>query len=262
MLFTIAFAYVCGLLIGRFRGRGAAKGFWFCLWLGELAVLGYFKYADFFSRDCEYGAENGTASAVYCAAHWHQFYTFQTLSYTVDVYRGTVAPQRSFLRLATYIAMFPQLIAGPIVRYRDVERTLTERHTTAEDLGQGLTRFVLGLSKKCCWPTSWGALPLPCRAAGSRRFCWHGCLPSRLRCRSILIFSGYSDMAIGLGRVLGFRFLENFNYPLIARSATEFWRRWHISLGSWFRDYVYIPLGGSRKGPRPAAAQYLLSCGC
>ena len=188
MLFTIAFAYVCGLLIGRFRGRGAAKGFLILSVAGELAVLGYFKYADFFLSTVHAALKTELSLLSIALPIGISFYTFQTLSYTVDVYRGTVAPQRSFLKLATYIAMFPQLIAGPIVRYRAVEGTLTERHTTAEDLGQGLSRFVLGLSKKVLLANQLGALPLPCRAVGSRQFCWPGWLPSRLRCRSILIF--------------------------------------------------------------------------
>ena len=248
MLFTIAFAYVCGLLIGRFRGRGAAKGFLILSVAGELAVLGYFKYADFFLSTVHAALKTELSLLSIALPIGISFYTFQTLSYTVDVYRGTVAPQRSFLKLATYIAMFPQLIAGPIVRYRAVEGTLTERHTTAEDLGQGLSRFVLGLSKKVLLANQLGAFAAALQGSGEQTvlLAWLAAIAFALQI--YFDFSGYSDMAIGLGRVLGFRFLENFNYPLIARSATEFWRRWHISLGSWFRDYVYIPLGGSRKG--------------
>ena len=248
MLFTIAFAYVCGLLIGRFRGRGAAKGFLVLSVAGELAVLGYFKYADFFLATVNTALKTELPLLSIALPIGISFYTFQTLSYTVDVYRGTVAPQRSFLRLATYIAMFPQLIAGPIVRYRDVERTLTERHTTAEDLGQGLTRFVLGLSKKVLLANQLGAFAAALQSSGEQTvlLAWLSAIAFTLQI--YFDFSGYSDMAIGLGRVLGFRFLENFNYPLIARSATEFWRRWHITLSSWFKEYVYIPLGGNRKG--------------
>ena len=251
MLFTIAFAYVCGLLIGRFRGRGAAKGFLVLSVAGELAVLGYFKYADFFLATVNTALKTELPLLSIALPIGISFYTFQTLSYTVDVYRGTVAPQRSFLRLATYIAMFPQLIAGPIVRYRDVERTLTERHTTAEDLGQGLTRFVLGLSKKVLLANSIGALwdaELAAQSAGTLTAFggWLGI--AAFGFQIYFDFSGYSDMAIGMGQMLGFYFPENFNYPYTAASVTEFWRRWHISLTTWFREYLYIPLGGSRKG--------------
>ena len=174
------------------------------------------------------------------------FYTFQTLSYTIDVYRGEVAVQRSLLKLATYIALFPQLIAGPIVRYSDVERELFSRRTGIRDVSDGLSRFVIGLSKKVLIANQLGALVAALRSTGESSVLMYWVIAVAFALQIYFDFSGYSDMAIGLGRVFGFHFPENFRYPFIAKSITEFWRRWHISLGSWFRDYVYIPLGGSR----------------
>lgn len=248
MLFTIAFAYVCGLLIDRFRERPAAKAFLALSVVGELAVLGYFKYADFFLETVNAVLKTEFPLLAIALPIGISFYTFQTLSYTIDVYRGNVEVQRSFLKLATYIALFPQLIAGPIVRYSAVERELAQRRTGIDDLGAGLSRFVIGLSKKVLIANQLGALAVALRATGESSVLMYWLIAAAFALQIYFDFSGYSDMAIGLGRVFGFHFPENFNYPFIARSATEFWRRWHISLGSWFRDYVYIPLGGSRVG--------------
>lgn len=246
MLFTTAFAYVCGLLIDRFRGRLAAKAFLALSVVGELAVLGYFKYADFFLETVNTVLKTEFPLLAIALPIGISFYTFQTLSYTIDVYRGNVGVQRSFLKLATYIALFPQLIAGPIVRYSAVERELAQRRTGIDDLSAGLSRFVIGLSKKVLIANQLGALAVALRATGESSVLMYWLIAAAFALQIYFDFSGYSDMAIGLGRVFGFHFPENFNYPFIARSATEFWRRWHISLGSWFRDYVYIPLGGSR----------------
>jgi alginate O-acetyltransferase complex protein AlgI len=178
------------------------------------------------------------------------FFTFQAMSYVIDVRRGVVAPQRNVLRLALYKSLFPQLIAGPIVRYRDVAAQIARRTVAADDFAAGVHRFVIGLAKKMLIANTVAvaadaifAIP---GAALTPACAWFG-----LFCYTVQIyfdFSGYSDMAIGLGRMLGFRFLENFDYPYVARSVTEFWRRWHISLSTWFRDYLYIPLGGNRRG--------------
>ena len=176
------------------------------------------------------------------------FYTFQSLSYTIDVYRKNVPAQRNFIHFAAYVTLFPQLIAGPIVRYVDVNRELESRTHSWEDAICGVRRFLLGLGKKILIADQFALLIKLFResSAPSVLFYWMYAVAFML---SIYFdFSGYSDMAIGLGRIFGFRFGENFNYPYVSESVTEFWRRWHISLGSWFRDYVYIPMGGNRVG--------------
>ena len=246
MVVTIAFSYVCGLLIDHFRGRGAAKGFLALSVAGELAVLAYFKYADFFLGTVNAALKTDFPLLAIALPIGISFYTFQTLSYTIDVYRGTVAVQRSPIKLATYIALFPQLIAGPIVRDSDVEHDLSQRHTRFSDIGDGLGRFVLGLSKKVLIANQLGSLGTLLRESGESSVLMYWVIGVAFTLQIYFDFSGYSDMAIGLGRVFGFHFPENFRYPFTAKSITEFWRRWHISLSSWFRDYVYIPLGGSR----------------
>lgn len=248
MVFTITFSYVCGLLIDHFRGRGAAKGFLALSVVGELAVLGYFKYADFFLGSVNAALKTDFPLLAIALPIGISFYTFQTLSYTIDVYRGAVSVQRSPIKLATYIALFPQLIAGPIVRYSDVERELTQRRTGVSDMGEGLCRFVIGLSKKVLIANQLGALGTLLRDSGETSVLMYWMIAVAFTLQIYFDFSGYSDMAIGLGRMFGFHFPENFRYPFTAKSITEFWRRWHISLSSWFRDYVYIPLGGSRCG--------------
>ena len=248
MLFTIAFAYVCGLLIDRFRGRKLSKVFLGISVVGELMVLGYFKYADFFLGSVNSVLQTQLPLLAIALPIGISFYTFQTLSYTIDVYRNEVAVQRSLIKLATYIALFPQLIAGPIVRYSVVERELSERRTGIGDVGEGMNRFVIGLAKKVLIANQLGALVVALRGTGEASVLMYWVITIAFALQIYFDFSGYSDMAIGLGRVFGFHFPENFNYPFIAKSITEFWRRWHISLGSWFRDYVYIPLGGSRVG--------------
>ena len=175
------------------------------------------------------------------------FYTFQVLTYTIDVYRGKAGVQKSFWKLLLYVSCFPQLIAGPIVQYADIEQQLDARTTSVEDFSAGIERFIAGLAKKVLLANLCGAVveALP-GAAASFAGAWYHAFVYTLQI--YFDFSAYSDMAIGLGRVLGFRYKENFNYPYVSLSATEFWRRWHISLGSFFRDYVYIPLGGNRRG--------------
>ena len=174
------------------------------------------------------------------------FYTFQILSYVVDVYRGDVPAQKSFLKLGTYIAMFPQLIAGPIVRYAEIAPQLDERETTLEDVSSGAGRFVIGLSKKVLLANVLYEIITVFQKSRDLSVLFYWLYAVSFALQLYFDFSGYSDMAIGLGRIFGFRFSENFDYPYISASITEFWRRWHKSLGSWFRDYVYIPLGGNR----------------
>ena len=246
MLMTIVINYFLGILIEKkpsYRKLWMTISVVFCL-----GSLGYFKYADFFIGNIN--AVTGLSMPLLRVGLpvGISFYTFQILSYTIDVYRGRVRGQRSLIKLATYIAMFPQLIAGPIVRYQDVEEQLDCRQYNADRFAIGIRRFCYGLSKKVLIANVLGELCVDFRAAEevSVVFCWMYAIAFALQI--YFDFSGYSDMAIGLGKILGFDFIENFNYPFVSKSITEFWRRWHISLGSWFRDYVYIPLGGSKKG--------------
>ena len=174
------------------------------------------------------------------------FYTFQVISYMVDVYRKDVPAQKNVLDFATYVSMFPQLIAGPIVRYADIEKQLKNREHSMENSAYGIRRFVLGLSKKVLLANTLGELCEIFRSSNDKSILFYWMYAVAFALHVYFDFSGYSDMAIGLGRMMGFHYKENFNYPYISKSITEFWRRWHISLGSWFRDYVYIPLGGNR----------------
>ena len=246
MLISIICGYVCGLLIEKFKGKTASKVALVFSCLISLGMLGYFKYADFFITN--FNAVTGLSLPLLKIALpiGISFYTFQILSYTVDVYRGTVPAQRNFINLAAYVTMFPQLIAGPIVRYSDVEKQLTERTHSIAKASEGVRRFVCGLSKKIFIANILGELAGLFLASKEQSvlFCWIYAAAYSLQI--YFDFSGYSDMAVGLGKIFGFDFMENFNYPYISSSITEFWRRWHISLGSWFRDYVYIPLGGNR----------------
>jgi alginate O-acetyltransferase complex protein AlgI len=251
MLISTASDYVHALLIDAMQRRhhpGWAKFFLISALTINLGLLSYFKYADF------------AISTVNALAGTHiplrklplpvgiSFYTFQTMSYTIDVYRREVKVQRSFLTLATYVTMFPQLIAGPIVRYVTIEKELRRRDINWTSTAQGLRRFIAGLAKKVVIANQMAILAdasfnMPDTSRGFS-MAWLGILAYAFQI--YFDFSGYSDMAIGLGHVFGFHFLENFNYPYISTSVTEFWRRWHISLSTWFRDYVYIPLGGNR----------------
>ena len=174
------------------------------------------------------------------------FYTFQVISYMIDVYRKDVPAQKNVLDFATYVSMFPQLIAGPIVRYADIEKQLKNREHSIENTAYGIRRFVLGLSKKVLLANTLGELCEIFRASNDKSVLFYWMYAIAFALHVYFDFSGYSDMAIGLGKIMGFHYQENFNYPYISKSITEFWRRWHISLGSWFRDYVYIPLGGNR----------------
>ncbi len=246
MLATIVSSYIHGLLIDRFRGT-----FWsvFFLWtsvITSIGALGFFKYSDFFIRNVNSLFKTDFELLELALPIGISFYTFQTLSYTIDVYRGEAKVQKSLIRLATYVALFPQLIAGPIVRYTTVEEELSHRTHSFENFGYGVTRFVIGLSKKVLIADTLGALAQTVHGMEEATVAaaWIYAVAASLQL--YFDFSGYSDMAIGLGRIFGFHFLENFNYPFISKSIAEFWRRWHMSLGTWFRDYVYIPLGGNR----------------
>ena len=246
MLVSITQGYVFGILIEKFREKKLSKLFLILSILFSFAMLGYCKYADFFISS--FNALTGLSIPLLKIALpiGISFYTFQTVSYVIDVYRRDVKAQRNYINLAAYISMFPQLIAGPIVRYSDIAAQLENRTHSLSDAALGVRRFVIGLSKKILIANVLGELVDIFKNSNEKSvlFCWIYAIAYTLHI--YFDFSGYSDMAIGLGHVFGFRFLENFNYPFISRSITEFWRRWHMSLGSWFRDYLYIPLGGNR----------------
>lgn len=252
MLASIAQGYAFGRLMERYPRR--KRLFLTLSAVLSLSLLGYCKYAGFFLRTL--GALTGLSLPALQIALpiGISFYTFQVLSYVIDVYRGTVPPQRNLLQLATYVAMFPQLIAGPIVRYADIEPQLKERRSTPAMVAAGAQRFVLGLGKKVLIANVLYQLITVYKATTQPSVLYSWMYAAAYMLHIYFDFSGYSDMAIGLGKIFGFTFAENFNYPYISRSVTEFWRRWHMSLGSWFRDYVYIPMGGNRVAP---ARRYL-----
>lgn len=255
MLASIVQGYVLARLVEKYRAdRGRAKLFLTLSLVFSLGLLGYCKYADFFLSG--FNALTGLHIPLLRVALpiGISFYTFQILSYVVDVYRGDVKAQRNFIDLAAYIAMFPQLIAGPIVRYADIEPQLKERRSTPAMVAAGAQRFVLGLGKKVLIANVLYQLITVYKATTQPSVLYSWMYAAAYMLHIYFDFSGYSDMAIGLGKIFGFTFAENFNYPYISRSVTEFWRRWHMSLGSWFRDYVYIPMGGNRVAP---ARRYL-----
>ena len=250
MVASILQGYLFGRLVEKYRNYPRrSKLFLTVSVLFSLLLLGYCKYADFFIRS--FNAVTGLSVPLLRVALpiGISFYTFQILSYVVDVYRGTVAAQRNLIDLGTYIAMFPQLFAGPIVRYADIEPQLKERRSTPDMIAAGAQRFVLGLSKKVLIANVLYQLITVYKSTTQPSVLYSWMYAAAYMLHIYFDFSGYSDMAIGLGKIFGFHFAENFNYPYISRSATEFWRRWHMSLGSWFRDYVYIPMGGNRVAP-------------
>ncbi len=246
MLGTIFIGYVLGLLTEKHRGTFLAK-----LWVTlsavvSLGMLGYFKYADFFIENFNAVTSLSVPLLKIALPIGISFYTFQLLSYTIDVYRGDVPAQKNFITLAAYVSLFPQLIAGPIVRYSDVEKQLIERKHSFEYVAAGIRRFIIGLSKKVLIANALGEVCDIFRASDDKSVLFYWLYAICFTLHIYFDFSGYSDMAIGLGKLFGFDFMENFRHPFVSKSITEFWRRWHISLGSWFRDYVYIPLGGNR----------------
>ena len=254
MIFSTVVDYTHGRLVDRFKNQGrmrAARCVVASSMIINLALLGFFKYSDFLIANV-----NGIFGTAIPLLNLPlpigiSFYTFQTMSYTVDVYRGDAKVQKNIISFGAYVALFPQLIAGPIVQFKTIADQLDNRRENFDSFSEGVTRFMTGLGKKVLLANNAGIVwdtvlasnldTLPVLSA------WIGILAYSFQI--YFDFSGYSDMAIGLGKMFGFHFLENFNYPYISKSITEFWRRWHISLGSWFRDYVYIPLGGNRKGP-------------
>ncbi len=241
-------AYLCGLWMERLRGRPALRR---AVFLGGVVLLTgnlfFFKYLNFFGDNLKLLGISLSLPEI-ALPIGISFYTFQILSYVIDLYRGEIRLQRNFFYLTLYVSFFPQLIAGPIVRYQTIEEEILERRETLEDVVAGLKRFVRGLAKKVILADSIGELAKIIYSGdpqvyGSAMY-WVAAVAYALQI--YFDFSGYSDMAIGMGRMFGFHFLENFDFPYISRSITEFWRRWHISLSTWFRDYIYIPLGGNR----------------
>lgn len=246
ILVSIAFAYGAGLLLDRFAGQKAAKYILIGALVFHLGALGVFKYADLLIS---------TVNGIFGASVplWRlalpigvSFYTFQILSYLVDLYRGRVQVQKNPLSFGMYVVLFPQLIAGPIVRYQDIEVELRNRKITTDLAYSGARRFLFGLGKKVLLANNLAMVPAAYRASADPTVLMAWLSAAAYMLQIYYDFSGYSDMAIGLGRLLGFNFPENFDYPYTSTSLTEFWRRWHMTLGSWFRDYVYIPLGGNR----------------
>lgn len=282
MIFSTIVDYTCGYFISKYRHKrdGIAKGFLIASICINLSMLGFFKYYNFLA-----GSFNNAVSAIFPAGAWQlpilsnitlpalqfgssfpfigiglqtvkfslpigiSFYTFQTMSYSIDVYRDEAPMQRNIITFGTYVSLFPQLIAGPIVRYKDIAYQLDHRREKLDDFTKGVCVFCIGLAKKVLIANQMGAMWSAMLATGEDNGwlgSWMGIIAYSFQI--YFDFSGYSDMACGLGNMLGFEFLKNFNYPYISKSITEFWRRWHISLGTWFREYVYIPLGGNRKG--------------
>ena len=257
------FFYFCGepiytfLMIGeifiayvgaRYLEKHRKKSILVSLLAIHIGALGLFKYSDFTINNINQIFGSKIPLLKLALPIGISFYTFQIISYVVDVYRGKVKAQKSFLKLATYVSLFPQLIAGPIVRYETIEKELDSRTSNFEDFAYGVKRFVIGLGKKVLIANMLGELCDVFSTTNEKSILFYWIFAISYSLQIYFDFSAYSDMAIGLGRMFGFHFLENFNYPYISKSITEFWRRWHMSLSSWFRDYVYIPLGGNRKG--------------
>jgi len=249
MIVTTLIDYGAGLLVDKYRGQKLAKWALAGSVVITLSFLAVFKYLGFFNQNLNqiFGAELPTQ--IFNLPIGISFYTFQAITYVVDVYRGKAQVQRSYANLLLYVALFPQLIAGPIVRYTDIAAQLENRETTLPGFSKGITRFVTGLGKKVLLANIAGQVATSLiggdLSQASVLGAWLGIFAYTFQI--YFDFSGYSDMAIGLGHMFGFTYVENFNYPYISKSITEFWRRWHISLSTFFRDYVYIPLGGNRR---------------
>lgn len=246
MVFSIVSNYVLGILMGKFEKKKKM-----ILVIGiifNLLLLGYFKYAGFLTETLNLLFKNLAVKTI-ALPIGISFYTFQIMSYLIDVYRGDCKPQRNIVMFGTYVTMFPQLIAGPIVRYRDIELQLESRTESFEMFGRGVELFTVGLCKKVLLANTFGDLFESLTAIGpASGVVGHFVAMIAFSLQIYFDFSGYSDMARGLGNMFGFEFVKNFDYPYISKSITEFWRRWHISLGTWFKEYVYIPLGGNRNG--------------
>ena len=246
MAASITLAWAFGLLMEKAKTQKAKKAFMIISVIISFSFLCYFKYADFFISN--FNAATGLSIPLLRLALpvGISFYTFQIASYTIDVYRGDAKAKRNIIDFGTYVVLFPQLIAGPIVRYVDIAEQLENRTHTLEKTAYGIQRFCIGLGKKVLFANAFGELCAIFRESDEKTVLFYWMYAFAFMLQIYFDFSGYSDMAIGLGRIFGFTFLENFDFPYISKSITEFWRRWHMSLGTWFRDYVYIPMGGNR----------------
>ncbi len=254
MVVSILISYTGGILIDRMKREGKERGARLSLAISlllSLSLLLFFKYADFAIGTIDSLTGAGIAFLQLALPIGISFYTFQTMSYVIDLYRGDASVQKNLITYGTYVVMFPQLIAGPIVRYKEIDAQLRSRRETVQEFAQGVQRFLIGLGKKVLLANTAGALWESVQAMDVRELPvltgWLGILAFTFQI--YFDFSGYSDMAIGLGHMFGFTLPENFNYPYLSKSITEFWHRWHISLSTWFREYVYIPLGGNRVRP-------------
>lgn len=260
MIFSILVNYVFGLLMDKHReNKKRLKLMLVISVIIDLGLLSVFKYTDFIITNINSVFGAGFDLLNIALPIGISFYTFQAMSYTIDVYRDNVRVQRNLIDFGMYITMFPQLIAGPIVRYTDVQDQLAERNVTAADFSEGIMRFVVGLGKKVLLANQMGAVWTQIYALGgdiSALMAWTGAAAYTFQI--YFDFSGYSDMAIGLGRMFGFKFPENFRYPYESVSITDFWRRWHITLSTWFKEYLYIPLGGNRRGLARQALNLLI----
>ncbi len=251
MAASITSAWGLALLMEKAENPKTKKIFMIISVIISFSFLAYFKYADFFISN--FNAATGLSVPLLKIALpvGISFYTFQIASYTIDIYRKEAAAKRNIIDFGTYVVLFPQLIAGPIVRYVDIAQQLENRTHTLSKTAYGIQRFCIGLGKKVLFANAFGELCSIFRESNEKTVLFYWMYAAAFMLQIYFDFSGYSDMAIGLGRIFGFTFLENFDFPYISKSITEFWRRWHMSLGSWFRDYVYIPLGGNRvKTPR------------
>ncbi len=251
MIFSIVINYIAGILLGKYHDKkNLSKWILIADVAVNLGLLGFFKYAGLIGETLNIVLPFLNLPAIEVALPIGiSFYTFQTMSYTIDVYRNTVKVQKNFIAFGTYVSLFPQLIAGPIVRYEDVAAQMLERRENLAQFTDGVKIFLVGLSKKILLANEMGSLWDFIRNYDGNigvLGAWTGIIAYSFQL--YFDFSGYSDMAVGLGKMFGFDFIKNFDYPYISKSITEFWRRWHISLGTWFREYVYIPLGGNRKG--------------
>ncbi len=253
MLFSTVLDYTCGKFVDFYKSKGetAKSKIWLIVSIViNLGILGFFKYSDFLISNINNIFNVNIPLLNLVLPIGISFYTFQTMSYTIDVYRGDTKVQNNIISFGTYVTLFPQLIAGPIVRYQTVAEEIDNRIENYDLFSEGVSRFILGLGKKVLLANNIGIFWENVRGLSASNItilsAWLGIIAFAFQI--YFDFSGYSDMAIGLGKMFGFNFLENFNYPYISQSITEFWRRWHISLGTWFKEYLYIPLGGNRKG--------------
>ncbi len=246
LIFSCIFNYIMGILITKNRQSKKSTIYLLLSILVDVGLLLYFKYTNFFIENINNIFNTNTKLLNLTLPLGISFFTFQVLGYIIDVYNQKITATKNIITFSTYVTLFPQLVAGPIVRYQDVSKELESRNLSIDTFGQGVERFIIGLGKKVLLANTIGSLPTILLTLPNKTVLLYILVAISYTLQIYFDFSGYSDMAIGLGKMLGFNFPENFNYPLTAKSLTDFWRRWHISLSSWLKDYIYIPLGGSR----------------